>query len=127
MNVDFSSRPHEHHVILEYVKTSTNFGYSKNESRRTSSYMQVLLFCYSSLLCRSRIPWIPMSSAIKSIERTSLRYIRSGYPPWHNANAISGYPIIFTISHPVSNKTIEIVRYSFPLVFLFIVSCTTRL
>ena len=28
MNVDFSSRPHEHHVILEYVKTSTNFGYS---------------------------------------------------------------------------------------------------
>ena len=28
MNVDFSSRPHEHHVILEYVKTSTNFRYS---------------------------------------------------------------------------------------------------
>ena len=100
---------------------------NKNKNRRTSSYMQVLLFCYSSLLCRSRIPWIPMSSAIKSIERTSLRYIRSGYPPWHNANAISGYPIIFTISHPVSNKMVEIVIYSFPLVFLFIVSCTTRL
>ena len=30
MNVDFSSRPHEHHVILQYFKTSTNFGYSKN-------------------------------------------------------------------------------------------------
>ena len=28
MNVDFPSRPHEHHVILQYVKTSTNFGYS---------------------------------------------------------------------------------------------------
>ncbi|MGN8737254.1 hypothetical protein, partial [Bulleidia sp. HCP3S3_C9] len=26
LNVDFSSRPHEHHVILEYVKTSSNFG-----------------------------------------------------------------------------------------------------
>ena len=47
---------------------------------------------YSSLLCRSRIPWIPMSNAIKSIERTSLRNIRSGHPPLHNANAISGYP-----------------------------------
>ena len=29
MNVDFSSRPHEHHVILQYFKTSSNFGYSK--------------------------------------------------------------------------------------------------
>ena len=29
MNVDFSSRPHEHHVILQYFKTSTNFGYSQ--------------------------------------------------------------------------------------------------
>lgn len=28
MNVDFPSRPHEHHIILQYVKTSTNFGYS---------------------------------------------------------------------------------------------------
>ena len=29
MNVDFLSGPHKHHVILEYVKTSTNFGYSE--------------------------------------------------------------------------------------------------
>ena len=34
MNVDFPSRPHEHHVILQYVKTSTNFGYSTHEGHR---------------------------------------------------------------------------------------------
>ena len=28
MNTDYSSRHHEHHVILQYFKTSSNFGYS---------------------------------------------------------------------------------------------------
>ena len=34
MNTDYSSRHHEHHVILQYFKTSSNFGYSKDESAR---------------------------------------------------------------------------------------------
>ena len=39
MNVDFSSRPHEHHVILEYVKTSSNFEYSEETKAKNIKYM----------------------------------------------------------------------------------------